>query len=89
MVSREYMLRQIAEICPEVWPHVSACYGDVRFSFVGAHLARASTGGDRGEALGPLLFAVAVAPLLLSIRDRFQGLLQGWYLNDGNLIGGG
>jgi Reverse transcriptase (RNA-dependent DNA polymerase) len=87
MVSRESILRQVGELCPEIWRHVAACYGDVGFLYVGEHQVRASIGVHQGDPLGPLLFALAIHPFLISIKERFSGILQGWFLDDGNLIG--
>jgi hypothetical protein len=85
LVSRDRMLRQAEDRCPDILPYVYACYGDAGFLFLGAHLVRATTGLHQGDPLGPLLLAVAIHPPLISKRDGFQGLLQGWFRDDGTL----
>jgi Reverse transcriptase (RNA-dependent DNA polymerase) len=87
MVCRDNIFRQVREICPEIGHYVSACYGGEGYLFVGEHLITASRGVHQGDPLGLLLFALAIHPFLVSIRERFPGILQGWYLDDGNLIG--
>jgi hypothetical protein len=72
LVCRDNIFKQVKEICPEIGQSVSACYGGVGYLFVGEHLITASKGVHHGDPLGPLLFALAI--------------LQGWYLDDSNLI---
>ncbi|GJY70855.1 putative reverse transcriptase domain-containing protein [Tanacetum coccineum] len=42
---------------------------------------------ERGDPLGPLLFALVLHPLVHRIRDCCQLLFHAWYLDDGIIIG--
>lgn len=57
--------------------------------YVGQFRIRATSGVHQGDPLGPLLFALAVHPLVLSLRARFPNLIQAWFLDDGSVLGAG
>jgi hypothetical protein len=87
LVSRPRFVAQIRALCPDLLPYVLSCYGGAAHLFVGHHLVSAQRGVHQGDPLAPLLFALAIHPFIRSLSERFEGVLQGWYLDDGNAIG--
>ncbi|XP_076909315.1 uncharacterized protein LOC143566517 [Bidens hawaiensis] len=45
------------------------------------------TGVQQGDPLGPLLFALALHPLIHQVRDGCKLPFHAWYLDDGTIIG--
>ena len=56
--------------------------------FIGDHTIKSSCGVQQGDPLGPLLFAIAIHPLVLRIQSECPALLLNkWYLDDGTIVG--
>ncbi|GJR48481.1 hypothetical protein Tco_1316584 [Tanacetum coccineum] len=51
------------------------------------HTLWSCQGVEKGDPLGPLLFALELHPLICKIRDSFSLSLHVWYLDDGTIVG--
>jgi hypothetical protein len=87
LASRTRFVAQIRALCPDLLPYVLSCYGGAAHLFVGHHLVSAQRGVHQGDPLAPLIVALAIHPFVRSLSERFKGVLQGWYLDDGKAIG--
>lgn len=47
---------------------------------------KSAAGTQQVDPLGPLLFAIALHPLILQTQSRFELALNAWYLDDGNIL---
>ena len=89
-IGRDWMLHSVAELCPEIYPYIRACYQEttvLRAAAFGANIDSAE-GTQQGDPLGPLLFALAIAPLTREVQEQCPNLvLNKWYLDDGFIMG--
>ena len=68
---------------PEVFPYVYSCYSTPStLRFAHSYLSSAE-GVQQGDPLGPLLFCLAIHPLILQLKAEFRV----FYLDDGSLGG--
>ena len=87
-ISRATIFQEVQNICPLLSPWVEYCYSTSPLLFVENETILSSAGVQQGDPLGPLLFALALQPLLRRIRDSCPNLkLNAWYLDDGVLVG--
>ena len=47
----------------------------------------ATTGVQQGDPLGPVLFALALHPMVLRVQENCNLPFHAWYLDDGTIIG--
>jgi hypothetical protein len=87
MVDRGTFFAAVRTHCPGISAWVEACYGRRNPLLFGAHRLQCSTGVQQGDPLGPLLFALALQPLVARIQETVAPLLNAWYLDDGALVG--
>lgn len=92
-VSREFMLRAIADLAPALLPYYLAAYGShSRLYFKAGDIIIASAEGvQQGDPLGPVFFALVVAkflkdapPLVATALAKCHVL---WFLDDGVFVG--
>jgi Reverse transcriptase (RNA-dependent DNA polymerase) len=89
-ISRSAVLREVAETLPELYAYVVQLYGAdaepaLMFGLEGEAVpARVGSrqGVQQGDPLGPLLFALALRPVLNGFRNRFPELALPTYLDD-------
>jgi Reverse transcriptase (RNA-dependent DNA polymerase) len=86
-VSRLKLVEVVRERCPELLPYVYVCYGGAAHMYVGQSVVMAKAGVHQGDPLGPLLFALAIYPFLLSLQAKFLNLKHAWFLDDGTVVG--
>jgi hypothetical protein len=86
-VRRDAFLRQVAALVPGLLPWVQYCYTQPATLFLGSMTLFSTTGVQQGDPLGPLLFALALHPVLLAVHRAHPTVTQGWLLDDGGLMG--
>ena len=86
-VSREAIFDAVRAQLPELSAFVEFLYDDPAFLFFGTDTLLSSSGVQQGDPLGPLLFALAIHPLLLALTANFPFLQYNkWYLDDGGVV---
>jgi hypothetical protein len=76
------------EHVPGIAAWVEYAYGGQPFLKFGSSNILSCLGVQQGDPLGPLLFALALQPLLKSIKDQASELkLNIWFLDDGVIMG--
>ncbi|KAJ0482043.1 putative reverse transcriptase domain-containing protein [Helianthus annuus] len=87
LVDRSILLREVHRHCPSIFPWVQFLYAQPARLYVGNDRIRAFTGVQQGDPLGPLLFALALHPLVLQVQENCKLPFHAWYLDDGTVIG--
>ncbi|XP_022032741.1 uncharacterized protein LOC110933848 [Helianthus annuus] len=87
MVDRSAFLQQVHQRCPSIYRWVQFLYAQPARLYVGSECFRATTGVQQGDPLGPLLFALALHPLILRVQEHCNLPFHAWYLDDGTIIG--
>jgi hypothetical protein len=83
-VSRQVFLDEVKEKLPWLYPFVVQCYSTPSVLKFGDRVLWSECGVQQGDPLGPLLFCLAIHPLLLKIQAECPGLVaNSWYLDDG------
>jgi len=77
-IRRDSMLEAVASCCPDLLPFATSAYGSPSHLWIGDRLLSSEEGVQQGDPLGPLLFCLAVQPLLSSCQCE---LVTG-YLDD-------
>ncbi|KAJ0925109.1 putative reverse transcriptase domain, exostosin [Helianthus annuus] len=86
-VDRTTFLQEVHQCCPSIYRWVQFLYAQPARLYVGNECIGATTGVQQGEPLGPLLFALALHPLILRVQNRCKLPFHAWYLDDGTIIG--
>ena len=82
-VHRDQMLIRIRELAPELLPLVHSAYSAPFSFFWGETTLQSSEGVQQGDPLGPLMFCLAIQPLIERLISEFVVS----YLDDGPLGG--
>ena len=80
---RDKMLESVKEYAPELFTLVLSAYEQPSLLFCGDHIVESAEGVQQGDPLGPLLFCLAIQPLVLKLRSEFNV----FYLDDGTIGG--
>ena len=76
-VSRQAFLEQCRHRFPGLSPYAEWCYDNPSQLFFGSHRLASQCGVQQGDPLGPLLFSLALQPVLQKLRARrCEGGLQ-------------
>ena len=76
------------ELFPEVSRWLESTYGTQAELVLGDLIILSCQGFDKGDPLACLFFAVVLYPIIKRIAEEVPGLLlNGWFLDDGNLVG--
>ncbi|KAJ9436113.1 Retrotransposable element SLACS 132 kDa protein [Diplonema papillatum] len=86
-VHREAFLREVEDRLPEIWPWVKWCYGGSSKLFTKGREISSEEGAQQGDPLGPLLFSLAIAPIIKQIKAETGVDLSLFYLDDGFFAG--
>ncbi|KAJ0599143.1 putative reverse transcriptase domain, exostosin [Helianthus annuus] len=87
LVDRSVLLHEVHRHCPSIFPWVQFLYAQPARLYVGNDRIGAFTGVQQGDPLGPLLFALALHPLVLQVQENCKLPFHAWYLDDGTVIG--
>ena len=87
LVDRTALLREVNCRCPGIYPWVKFIYAQPARLYVGNDCIGATTGVQQGDPLGPLLFALALHPLVLQVQENCKLPFHAWYLDDGTIMG--
>ncbi len=82
-VRRDYMLEEAQKVIPAIYPFVLQAYNNDADLLYLDTVIKSSVGVQQGDPLGPLLFCMAINPLV----KQLESPLNIWYLDDGNLGG--
>jgi len=82
-VRRDSFLEAVAHHIPDAYPYVHAAYCETSFLGYEGHVVPSAEGVQQGDPLGPLLFCLALQPVLTSCRAE----LRIGYLDDLSLGG--
>jgi hypothetical protein len=80
-VQRDCILKEIQSRTPLLYPYLYQCYRNPSTLFFGNHLISSSVGAQQGDPCGPMIFSLAIQPIILSLDSE----LNIWYLDDGTL----
>ena len=83
-VHRDQMLIRIRELAPELLPLVHSTYSAPFSFFWGETTLQSSEGVQQGDPLGPLMFCLAIQPLIERLISEFVV----FYLDDGLSVAG-
>jgi len=69
-VDRLTFLREVRNRFPSLAPWVEYCYSSPSKLLFGSHIIASETGVQQGDPLGPLLFSLALQPILAELASR-------------------
>ncbi|XP_021989397.1 uncharacterized protein LOC110885960 [Helianthus annuus] len=72
LVDCSVLLREVHRHCPSIFPWVQFLYAQPARLYVGNDRIGAFTGVQQGDPLGPLLFALALHPLVLQVAKALD-----------------
>jgi hypothetical protein len=80
-VERDCILKEVPYHTPLLYPYLYQCYRNPSTLFFGNHLISSSVGAQQGDPCGPMIFSLAIQPIILSLDSQ----MNIWYLDDGTL----
>ena len=87
LIDRSVLLHEARVRCPSISPWVEFCYSRPARLYYEDSILWSCQGVQQGDPLGPLLFALALHPLVHAINQACELSLQAWYLDDGTIVG--
>ncbi|KAL0223080.1 hypothetical protein P9112_002470 [Eukaryota sp. TZLM1-RC] len=86
-LSRRSIHGALLQYMPELIPYFQSTYCTYSNLHFGNNILISSSGVKQGDPLGPLLFCLAIHPILLQIQQMFPSLKMIAYMDDVVLIG--
>ena len=87
-VKRSKVLEAVANFLPSVAPFATFCYSQHSHLHFNSTYLSSQSGVQQGDPLGPLLFSLALWPIIKEIETKLPDLVQhNWYMDDGILAG--
>ena len=87
-MKRSHLLGSTKVLMPSIMSFASFCYSKHSDLFFNSSTVDSQSGVQQGDPLGPLLFSLAIWPLIDEIERKLPNLLQHcWYLDDGIIAG--
>ena len=87
-VDRATAFREVRRLFPELARWFESTYGTQAELLFGEAVIKSCDGFHQGDPLACLFFAVVLHPIILKISSEVPGLLlNGWFLDDGSLVG--
>ena len=81
MLYRKFMLGEVRDICPELFPLLQQAYRLVSNLYFADDPLLSQRGYQQGDPLGPPGFCIGIMRMTHSLLSRFNG----WYLDDGTI----
>ena len=82
-IRRDRILQEVKEKLPHLFPLVYCSYSTTSHLFFGSESILSSEGIQQGDPLGPLLFCLAIDPILKELQSPFKV----FYIDDGSICG--
>ncbi|KAJ9436461.1 Retrotransposable element SLACS 132 kDa protein [Diplonema papillatum] len=86
-VHRSAILRETKSAFPELLPWVKWCYAGKSNLYMRGKIMSSEEGAQQGDPMGPLLFSLAIAPIVRKVRAETGLDMSLFYLDDGFLAG--
>ncbi|XP_026395904.1 uncharacterized protein LOC113290525 [Papaver somniferum] len=87
MVCRSHLIKEVRLQYPGISRWVEFCYLRPTKLYYDQFILSYAFGVQKGDPLGPLLFALTLHPLVKTIASSCKLDLHAWYLDDGAIIG--
>jgi hypothetical protein len=82
-IHRNVFLKEVSSVCPTIYNYVQESYkSDSILQFIDNNII-SEEGVQQGDPLGPLLFCLAIQPIIRKMKSP----MNIWYLDDGTLGG--
>lgn len=82
-VDRGAMLAQVKEKVPSIYKFLWQCYSQNSKLMYRNNILDSAVGCQQGDPLGPVIFSLAIHPIIQRLNSKFNT----WYLDDGSLGG--
>jgi hypothetical protein len=73
-VERDCILKEVQCHTPLLYPYLYQCYRNPSTLFFGNHLISSSVGVQQGDPCGPMIFSLAIQPIILSLEPTYRGI---------------
>ena len=82
-VNRDTLLVETKKELPQIYSFIWQCYRHPSKLLYQDNLLESSVGCQQGDPLGPVIFSLAINPIIRQLNSEFNV----WYLDDGTLGG--